>query len=213
MLLVIPAMADADYLKPYRKAQTVYGSDFDVTLWASETTQRKRFEVFRDMLPLTGKIVLDAGCSRADFAAFLLQHGVEYGKYIGVDGIEQVLAYARDRDLPRAEYYHGDLVTDRDLLAIGPPEVTVISGTLNTMKYGAAVKLLEHAWAGCTQTLAFNFLSDRCDTRAPRQAYPARRLPAMRLFDWALKKTWDVRYRQDYFPFGHDATIVMQKRD
>lgn len=204
-------MPDADYLKPYRKAQAAYGVDFDVTLWASETTQRKRFEVFRDMLFLRGKTLLDAGCSRADFAAFLLEHGVEYGKYVGVDGIEEVLAYARDRKLPRAEYYHGDLVTGPALLTIGPPEVTVISGTLNTMKLGAATKLLDKAWAGCTQTLAFNFLSDRCDPRAPRQAYPARRLPAMKLFDWALRKTWDVRYRQDYFPMGHDATIVMHK--
>ena len=204
-------MADADYLKPYRKAQAVYGSDFDVTLWASETTQQLRFKVFHEMIALDGKTVLDAGCSRADFAAYLLERGVTYGKYIGIDGIDEVLAFARDRDLPRTEYYLGDLVTDRDLLAIGPPEITVISGTLNTMKYGPAVKLLDHAWAGCTQTLAFNFLSDRCDPRAPRQAYPARRLPAMRLFDWALKKTWDVRYRQDYFPFGHDATIVMHK--
>lgn len=204
-------MAVADYLKPYQHALAEHGSGFDVTLWASEHTQRRRFEVFVEMLDLAGKRVLDAGCSRADFAAYLVERGIEYQRYVGVDGICDVLDVARERRLPRCEYHCGDLVSEPKLLAAAAPQVTVVSGTLNTMKLGTAIKLLDLAWAGCGEALAFNFLSDRCDRRAPKQAYPARRLSAMKLLDWAFARTWDVRYRQDYFPLGHDATIVMKK--
>ena len=61
------------------------------------------------------------------------------------------------------------------------------------------------------ETLVFNFLSDRASQEAPQQTDPARRLPTLKLFDWALQQTPSVRLRQDYFRFGHDATIVMRK--
>jgi hypothetical protein len=33
----------------------------------------------------------------------------------------------------------------------------------------------------------------------------------MRLLDWALARTSQVAFRQDYFRHGHDATILMRK--
>jgi len=204
-------MSVADYLKPYHKAHAQHGGGFDVTLWANEQTQRRRFDVFFEMLDFDGKRVLDAGCSRADFAAFLIEKDAAYERYIGIDGVCEVIEHARARGFPRCEFHCGDLLAQPRLLAAGAPQLTVISGTLNTMKLNTAVKVLDLAWTGCGEALAFNFLSDRCDRRAPRQAYPAHRLPTAKLLDWALKKSWDVRFRQDYFAFGHDATIVIRK--
>ena len=37
------------------------------------------------------------------------------------------------------------------------------------------------------------------------------RLPTMQLLDWALQKTPNVQLRKDYFPHGHDATILMRR--
>ncbi|MFP4143950.1 MAG: class I SAM-dependent methyltransferase [Phycisphaeraceae bacterium] len=199
------------YLDPYREAVGDHGSDFHVTLWANRRTQLRRFEVFAEMLPLRGKRILDAGCSRGDLAAYLLEAGIEYGRYIGVDGLPEVIEYARQRGLPRSEFHAGDFLADRKLLARGKPQVVAISGSLNTMPLETAKKVLESAWDATREALIFNFLSDRAGERATPQTHPARRFDTMGLIDWALKHTWAVRFRQDYFHHGHDATILMEK--
>lgn len=203
-------MNDA-YLQPYHDAQREHGTDFDVTMWAGPHTQRLRFSVFCEMLDMAGKRVLDAGCSRGDFAGYLLERGVEYGAFVGIDGVPAVIEFAKARGLPRSEFVAGDFVKTPALLATGEPDIVTISGSLNTMDADAALAVLEASWAGCGEALIFNFLSDRADARAPKQEYPAKRLPTMTLLDWALKKTWDVRFRQDYFEYGHDATLLMRK--
>lgn len=199
------------YLDPYREAQQTHGTDFGVTLWASPESQQRRFEVFTEMCFFADKRVLDAGCSRGDFAAFLLKRNIPYARFVGVDGLEDVIRYARGRDLPRAEFHAGDLLAQPDLLRTGHPQIITISGTLNTMDEDHAFQLLEHAWNATREALIFNFLSDRTGPGAPPQEYPAHRLPTMRLIDWALDKSWSVQFRQDYFLHGHDATILCRK--
>jgi len=203
-------MNDA-YLQPYREAQNVHGSKFDVTLWASTRTQEKRFDIFLDMVDLTGLTVLDAGCSRGDLAQYCIDKQIPFDRYIGVDGLPEVIHYAQSRELPNTEFVAGDFVGSPYLLHHGSPDVTLISGTLNTMDIDTAMTVLDAAWEGCSKTLAFNFLSDRPDIKAPDQTYPAKRLPSLQIIDWALSKTWNVQYRQDYFDLGHDATLVMTK--
>ena len=203
-------MTDA-YLQPYRDAHRRHGNTFEATLWARPETQTLRFEVFAEMLDFAGKRVLDAGCSRGDFAAWLLDRGVRYDAYVGVDGVADLLDYARQRDLPDASFVHGDFVTQPELLATGSPDIVAISGSLNTMDLDVAMRVLEGAWRGANRALIFNFLSDRTSPRAVPQAHPARRLPTLDLIDWALNKTSGVRFRQDYFSDGHDATILMSR--
>jgi SAM-dependent methyltransferase len=201
-------MPDA-YLQPYRDAQARHGASFDVTMWASPKTQRRRFEVFMQELDFSGKRVLDAGCSRGDFADYLLERGVPYGRFIGIDGLPEVIEHARARGLPRSRFEAGDFVESPQWLATDRPEIVTISGSLNTMDPPTAVRVLEGAWSGCEEALMFNFLSDRAGSAAAPQEYPAHRLPTMTLLDWALRQTPQVRFRQDYFPHGHDATVLM----
>ncbi|MFA9478186.1 trans-aconitate 2-methyltransferase [Phycisphaerales bacterium AB-hyl4] len=202
--------ADA-YMQPYREAHEDHGSDFAVTLWASPKTQKRRFEVFTQMCFLAGKRVLDAGCSRGDFAEYLIKHDVPFGKYIGIDGLSEVIDYAEQRQMPQCEFHHGDFVTHPELLRTGKPQVIAISGTLNTMSDKLSLRVLDDAWQAAGETLIFNFLSDRCGPKAPAQLPPARRLDTAAIFEWALQHTWDVQFRQDYFQHGHDATILMRK--
>ncbi len=202
---------DGSYLRPYRDAVQEHGSDFKATLWATPKTQRLRFRVFTEMAFFAGKRVLDAGCSRGDFAAYLLEHDQPYQRYIGIDGMPEVIDHARQRGLPHAEFHAGDFVTHPDLLRLGDPQIITLSGTLNTMDDRTVFQLLDHAWEAAGQALLFNFLSDRVSPKAPPQGYPARRLPTLALIDWALGRTHDVHFRQDYFPNGHDATLLMHK--
>jgi SAM-dependent methyltransferase len=199
------------YLDPYRQAHDLHGPDFAVTLWASPRSQETRFRVLAEMCYLHGKRILDAGCSRGDLAAYLLKRDIAYEHYLGIDGLKQVIDFARQRGLQHAEFLCGDFVTQPHLLTTGQPQVIAISGTLNTMDDLTALRVLKDAWDAAGQTLIFNFLSDRAFKAAPAQNGPARRLDTMALLDWATRQTPSVQFRQDYFRHGHDATIAMNK--
>ena len=207
---MIPQACD-NYLSPYREAHDDHGSDFKVTLWANERSQRLRFRVMTEMVFMLGKRVLDAGCSRGDFAAYMLEKDVAYKSFVGVDAVEPVIAFASSRGLDRSRFVAGDFVSDPSFLSTDRPQIIAISGTLNTMDDATAIGLLDQAWAATSEALVFNFLSDRASVEAPQQTDPARRLPTLTLMDWALTQTPSVRMRQDYFRYGHDATIVMRK--
>lgn len=200
------------YLHPYQKAHVDHGSDFGVTLWANERSQRLRFKVMTQMVFMLGKRVLDAGCSRGDFAAYMLEKDVAYESFVGVDAVEPVIEFASGRGLERSTFVAGDFVTEASFLSTNRPQIITFSGTLNTMDDDTVIGLLSNAWQATSEVLIFNFLSDRASNEAPQQTDPARRLPTLALMDWALKQTPNVQMRQDYFQYGHDATIVMRKK-
>ena len=200
-----------EYLEPYRDAHDDFGNDFRVTLWANTHSQEQRFKVFTQMCYLAGKRLLDAGCSRGDLADYLVRHKIEYGYYIGIDGLPEVIDFAQRRGLPDSEFHAGDFVADPKLLKIGKPQIILISGTLNTMDDQIAMGLLESAWKACSETLIFNFLSSRSTTERREELGPARRLDPLKYLDWAMQHTTAVQFRQDYFRKGHDATIKMEK--
>ena len=204
-------MARDRYLEPYRESAAQHGPGFEATLWANERAQQLRFKVFTQMYDLAAKRVLDAGCSNGDFAQYLLQRQIEFAGYVGVDGVEQVIAFAQGRRLARCEFVAGDFLADPTLLARGDPDVICISGSLNTMTDKQATAVLESAWSATGEALLFNFLPDLALRAAPAQTGPARRLEALRLIRWATGKTGGVAYRQDYFRHGHDATILMTR--
>lgn len=199
------------YLQPYRESIDRHGVSFEATLWASQQSQRIRFKTFAEMVSFKNKRVLDAGSSRGDFAEYLTDQSISFERYIGVDGIEEVIEHARRSALPNCEFHHGDLLADESLLLIGHADVITISGTLNTMSDSQMMRLLEAAWRATGEVLLFNFLSDRCGPGAPPQMPPARRMDTMKLLAWALKRSCLVNFRQDYFEAGHDATILMRK--
>lgn len=200
-----------NYLDPYRQGNKEFGTDFEVTLWASPRTQTLRFEIFAELYPLADKRVLDAGCSRGDLATWLLDHDIHYSQYIGVDGLEPIIDFAKTRNIPRSQFVAGDFVANPKLLKTGDPQVVCISGSLNTMSDDDALKVLNAAWVATSEVLLFNFLSDMAGPAAPIQEQIARRLSTLNLLAWAFTKTDNVIFRQDYFPNGHDATIRMKR--
>lgn len=208
-----------DYLAPYREVVRRIGPRFEALLWNSPETQQKRFEAIVAMVDLTGRVVVDAGCGRGDFGAFLRDRKVAYGRYVGVDAVRELLDVARGLGLPNAGFIEGDFVTDAGVFqepagdegtARGRADVIVFSGSLNTLPQPRAEGVLQHAWDACGEALAFNFLSDRNGRSKKEEIGPARRFNTVGLIKWALKRTALVRYRQDYLK-GNDATIVMLK--
>lgn len=199
------------YLEPYEQAVNRHGPGFEATLWRNRSMQRTRFEVFQSMLDLTGRRILDAGCGLGDLAAYLSDAKIQYARYIGLDGVADVIRSADRRKLPRAEFHIADFVADPASLAIGEPEIICFSGSLNTVPESDARAVIDEAFRIASHAVLFNFLSDRCPPELLRKdTGPAKRFNTLTWLEWAMRMTPDVAFRQDYFG-GHDATIAMRR--
>ena len=205
--------ARAPYLAPYRDAIDRHGPTFEATLWRSKEFQRARFAALCDATDLTGRVVLDAGCGRADFARYLLEHEVQYGRYIGLDAMPELMEAGKALGAPESEFHVRDFVADPGAFAAASrtPDVIVFSGSLNTLRYDETLRVLDHAWEVCAEALLFKVLSTRCPQAARTSPDdPAHRFDPLALLEWALARTPSVLFRQDYLR-GHDATIALWK--
>jgi SAM-dependent methyltransferase len=199
-------------LDPYREALKQHGPSFEATLWRNRDSQKRRFGVIADMIDLTDQVVLDAGCALGDFCAYLSEdRQVSYAKYIGIDGLGEVIHKAGERGLVRAEFFERDFVADTDAMAIGEPDVICFSGSLNTVREDDARAIVERAFHIAKVGVVFNFLSDRCTVESgQKDTGPASRFDTIGWVRWAIGQTVRVQFRQDYLN-GHDATIAMER--
>lgn len=212
------AVAAKAYLEPYRKAVDAHGPTWGAQLWQSPSAQRARFEVLIEAAGLAGRSIADLGCGRADLAAYLVERGVGWGRYVGVEGVGAMAAEAGRLAAawPRAEVLEGDFIADAGLAERLVREcgvdAVVVSGALNTVAQGQGLGVLGRYWEalGAGGVLAFNFLCDRPGAPAQAAGDPAVRWEASAALAWALERCGDVRYRRDYLGL-HDATVVMRK--
>ncbi len=198
------------YLKPYRDAVQQYGPGFEATLWNSREAQVLRFYVMIDLAPLAECVVLDAGCGQGDFAARLIERGVAFTRYVGIDAMEGMIETAQARQLQKCEFRVADLLSVPAVLGDVEPDYVCISGTLNTMDEEAARRLVSAAFEAAAQGVIFNFLSDRPHPRFEgKDLTPARRFDTVRWLDWSLGRSSRVSFTQAYLD-GHDATILIE---
>ena len=202
----------APYLSHYRALIDRVGATFEATGWRSREFQRERFRVFCEMQDFTGQRVIDAGAGQADFAAYLIEHGVSYEEVIALDAMPEMVGAIAERELHRVTPRESDFASKPGVFMLfGPVDSIVFSGSLNTLTQDRALEVLERAWDAARVSLVFNFLSDRApEELLARPTLPAHRFSAQDLIDWALQRTPGVRFRQDYLG-GHDATIAMLK--
>ncbi len=206
------------YLAPYRTILDAHGPSFEATGWKNRDMQIVRFDVLLDMADTTGRVVIDAGSGQGALVDRMIELGVEYGRYVGLDAMPEMVEQSRARRPPEAEFHTIDFAREHDAFSrfsrdSGGPGVDIIlfSGSLNTMEQADAAASLERAWSAAREAVVFNFLSDRAPAALLQQdPSPARRLDTMALIDWALKKSPLVQFRQEYLG-GHDATIALFK--
>jgi hypothetical protein len=146
------------HLTPYFEAAATFGGGFRALLWASPKTQRARFEAIRRSVNLNDRVVLDAGCGRADLLGHLIQQHTYPAQYIGLEAIESLAVAAEAHGYPNARIIRGDFVVEPVRLFVGA-DVIVFSGSLNTLDDLAFYATLGHAIKAASQTVVFNFLS------------------------------------------------------
>jgi len=209
---------EADPVAPYRDALARFGPRFEALLWNKPAAQVARFDAAIDLMRTKGARIADIGCGLADFAARLDAREAANARYIGVDALPELLDEAAERTTPltgaKRRFLRADFAAEPDLfdrlVSEFDVDALVFSGSLNTFTQDAAAAVLDRAWTAIhrltTGQLAFNFLSTRHHRTARDNTGPANRFDPLALTDWALTRTPNVRFRQDYLQ-GHDATI------
>ena len=209
------------YLDPYRDAVERLGPGFDALLWKDRDAQQTRFRVLDEMGDLAGKTIADLGCGDGGLAHWLYEHDRMPKKYIGVDGLDQLVAAARTNaeqaGIKNTVFVVHDFVSEGDLPGMlvrdAGVEVFVLSGSLNTLRMEDAQCVLDRFWTAMANagrgTLVFNFLSTRHNPERTPAEPPAVRYDPERMLDWALVRTPIVDLRHAYLQ-GHDATIMMR---
>jgi len=203
--------AKTDFLKPYRDALAEHGPGFLATLWNSPFAQRLRFDIMIDAADLSGCTILDAGSGTGDFAAHLLKRGIEFSRYIGIDGLPEQIQAARERHLERCEFHASDFIRSPESIGQHQPDWVCFSGSLNNMDDATVTHILRAAYDAASRGIMFNFLSDRGEPADMRtNPAPARRFDTLSMIDFALTLSHRVQFRQDYLD-GHDATIIVER--
>ncbi len=212
---------DSSYLDPYRDAIKLYGPGFDALLWRNKHAQQTRFAVLDAMGDLAGKVVADLGCGDGGLAFWLDAQKRMPKRYIGVDGIDELVAASRRRaaeaKVVDTLFVTHDFVGQEDLAAQlvrdAGVEVFVLSGSLNTLTMEDAQRVLGCFFDALVDAgrgrMVFNFLSLRHNEEQTPADPPAVRFDPVAMFDWALGRTPMVDVRHAYLD-GHDATIVME---
>lgn len=220
-----------DYLKPYQKAVDTSGTGFESLLWKNRQFQQTRFRVLceaacaglntrerePDLSLLRGRVIADMGAGRADLLRWLADHGVEFGRFIAVEGVPELAGFCRNRiaeeKLPEAEVIEADFAADQtlfeSLVRSRGVEVFFFSGSLNTFDESHAIEIVTrayHATRAVRGAVVFNFLSDLVHAPPSGDTGPARRFDTLRVFRAMASLTPRTILRHDYLE-GHDATI------
>jgi hypothetical protein len=153
-----PIVEQQPYLRPYLRATERHAGGFGSLLWASEKSQRQRFDAICRASDLAGKSVLDAGCGRADLMEYLIQRSIRPAEYIGLEAVESLADQAESRHYPYARILRRDFVRDPLAMFVGA-DVIVFSGSLNTLPHDAFNATLRHASHAAGEAVVFNFLS------------------------------------------------------
>jgi phospholipid N-methyltransferase len=209
-----PPKPDPRYLEPYREAVRNHGPGFEALLWRSQEYQVKRFEVLAQVSRPKGKPIADMGAGRGDLLEYLRAVDQAPSKYVGVEGIFELVEPAQKR-FPESPWLTADFVSDKTLFERLVAEfgvaVIVFSGSLNTLDERTAMLVLDRAWDALRRldgaVLAFNFLSSA--GRKRREATgPANRFHSGNVFKWAQRASGHMLFRQDYLG-PHDATVAV----
>jgi SAM-dependent methyltransferase len=192
------------YLRPYLDAVERHGAGFESLLWANPPSQAARFAALARWTEIEGRIVLDAGCGRADLLDYLIGRGICPARYIGIEAVEALAEAAESKALPNATIIRGDFIDDPTLLD-QQADVIIFCGSLNTLSVDDFYSSLRVAWEYTRSELSFNFL---CSPRlASGKHLTWHGISDVRRF--AYERTHDVAM-DDAYREG-DCTMVMRK--
>lgn len=137
--------------------------NFDILDWGDAASQQARFQAFSEVAVLNQANILDIGCGLADLRQFLIQSGIPFKSYLGVDLVPEMIEHARaqqpDADLLAADLFGGDPL-DRTFDAIYCSGVFNLRTDAN-LDYLKSVIPVFHKFIRTNGTVVLNFLHHR----------------------------------------------------
>jgi len=181
-----------------------YGHDARACDYGRAESQRIKFAVLAQAIPLEGKRVLDVGCGFADFADYLagIAPNVEYA---GVDISPAMIGAAR-RLHPHLNLRELDILTDEPG---GPFDLVTANGIFYLLGEEAEMRmqrLIARMFALCREAVAFTSLSAWAGDREAGEFYA----DPVRILDFCRTLTPYIRLRHDYLP--HDFAVYLYRQ-
>ena len=195
---------DRENVRLYTERVERYGADVKSVNWGSRESQRARFAVFADLLPLDGCSVLDVGCGAGDFLQWLEQSGIDV-RYTGLDITPAMIDVCGER-FPSATFLAGSL-TDPPADLAPAYDIVVASGIFTyrpTDPLEYVFETVSRMFERSTVGAAFNALSAWTPVPDPEDTVID---PAEALAFCTTLTPW-VALRHDYMP--HDFTIALR---
>jgi len=189
----------------YEHRISPHRENFDVLDWASSASQRRRFRVLADHVPLAGKTLLDVGCGLGDLRAYLEERGIGVD-YTGVDVLDKMIAACRSR-------FGGGRFVCADTFADPPPEVgrfdVVFTSGIFNLDLGNNLEFLPSAvrrllWLA-DEYLVFNLLNARTSYREEGYFF-YKPDDVLKILDG---EPCEIRLLDDYLP--NDFTVICRK--
>jgi SAM-dependent methyltransferase len=139
----------------YRELFQKFGDSHETVRYSSKKSQFKRYHTLVKIGDLTGSKVLDFGCGVGHFLEFLSTQNLNIEKYIGIEIVPEMLAFARNK-YPSASFF---LPSELNKLSF---DYGFVSGTFNDK-----VKNNRKFWqdtiarlfSRCEKGIAFNMMS------------------------------------------------------
>jgi ubiquinone/menaquinone biosynthesis C-methylase UbiE len=188
-------------LKHYEPRIAPEAESHEVLDWFSAESQRARFLVLADHVPLEGRSLLDVGCGLGDLWAFLNGRDIKV-RYTGID-ISPKMAAEASRRHPGAEFIVGDPFADG--LGDRRFDVAFCSGIFNLnlgnnrLFLPTAVRaLMDHV----DEALVFNLLHQRTPGQTSDYAY----FDPDEVLSFLAQTGWQGCLIEDYLP--NDFTVV-----
>jgi len=199
-------MPPPSYLQPYLDAAERHGGKFETLLWANPSAQAARFAALARWCELEDRILLDAGCGRADLLDYLLGQRMVPSRYVGIEALEALADAAQAKSRRHSLIIRGDFI-DNPILLDQQADVIIFCGSLNTLSPEDFYHTLRVAWQYTRSELAFNFLcSPRLASAKHLSWHP---ISEVREFAYSLSRdvAIDDSYRKG------DCTVVVRKEE
>ncbi len=198
--MIDPFARISDY---YERLIQQYGHDPRACDYGHPESQKIKFRVLSEIMPLSHCSLLDVGCGFADFATYLQQHfsGVRYS---GIDLCDSMVAEARrnhpDLDLRTANLV--DVSSDRKF------DVVTSNGTfylLGERAWPMMRKMIERMFSLASTAVAFNSLSAWASDQEVNEFYA----DPVQVLKFCHELTPRVVLRHDYHP--RDFTVYLYR--
>jgi SAM-dependent methyltransferase len=186
----------------YENNNLTYGKGHPKNLWIEASRQTVRFAKFIELFSFSGKTIYDVGCGYGDFYFYLLENGVSFKEYIGIDLLKDHCDVAKERLPSEVNVQCGNFLDYEPQKC----DVFVLSGTLNFYKEGwldFALKVVEKMWLFANKAILFNMRSN-FDGKNYKHIKPSF------WCSYAEQKTNKFLVNHDYLE--NDFTIAMFKK-